>query len=203
MKALLFDLGNVLVSFDHHRAARAIAPYTTKTPEEIYGLFFDSEVTGLFEEGKITPADFFGRVRDLIGAQLTYDAFVPIWNDIFFLTAENRSLHDLICSLARRHTVALLSNINVLHFEYLKQNFRVFDPFHRIFLSYQMFARKPDAGLYRSVLSDMGVEATACFYTDDREDLVSAARALGIRAYVYRGVGQLRKDLLSEGYDVL
>jgi len=199
MKALVFDLGNVLVSFDHRRAARALAPYTARTPDEIYRLFFDSEITGLFEEGKISPGDFFLQVRSSLGARIEFDAFVPIWNDIFFMTPENLSLHALISALAKKYTVALLSNINVLHFEYLRLRFPVFDPFHRLFLSYQMDARKPDARLYRAVLASLGAGADDCFYTDDREDLVAAARGLGMRAFVYRGMAQLKKDLAEAG----
>jgi glucose-1-phosphatase len=201
MKALLFDLGNVLVSFDHRRAARALAPFTAKTPDEIYRLFFDSDLTGQFEEGKIAPVDFFRKVRDSLGARIVFDAFVPIWNDIFFMTRENYSLYEFICALGKKHTVALLSNINVLHFEYLRARFPVFEPFDRLFLSYQMDARKPDPLLYRTVLAALGTRPQDCFYTDDREDLVLAARGLGIRAFVYRGIDQLTSDLRDAGIE--
>jgi putative hydrolase of the HAD superfamily len=201
IRAALFDLGNVLVNFDHRRAASRIAPYTAYSADEIYRLFFDSEVVGLFEEGKLSERDFFVRVRDTLGAAMTFEQFVPIWNDIFFMTHQNRCLVGIVASLRSRYALGLLSNINSLHFEYLQTHFPVFGAFHRLYLSYQMDARKPAPAVYRKALQEFGVKPGECFYTDDREDLVLSARSLGIKGYVYRGIEQLKKDLQSEGID--
>ncbi len=57
VKGIIFDLGNVLVDFDHRVAAEKLSKFTTRTGKEIYGLFFDSELTGQFEEGKISAQD--------------------------------------------------------------------------------------------------------------------------------------------------
>lgn len=59
IEAVIFDLGNVLVDFDHRIAANRIAEFSDKSPAEIFALFFDSQLIGLFEEGKISPQDFF------------------------------------------------------------------------------------------------------------------------------------------------
>ena len=63
---ILCDLGNVLINFDHKIAVRKILRYTPKNEEEIYGLFFDSPFTELYEEGKVGPAEFFRRVKKAI-----------------------------------------------------------------------------------------------------------------------------------------
>ena len=40
IRAILFDLGNVLLPFDHMRAARALAPHVRMAPERLYQSFF-------------------------------------------------------------------------------------------------------------------------------------------------------------------
>src|SRR4030042_6411170 len=95
ISAIIFDLGKVLVDFDHAIAAKRISAFTTKDPQEIFSLFFDSKLTGLFEEGKISPRDFFSGVQNMLNLEIGYEEFLPIWNEIFFLTEKNQAVYNL------------------------------------------------------------------------------------------------------------
>ncbi len=152
IKAIILDLGNVLINFDHRIAAERISRFTTKSPEEVYRLFFDSEITGLFEEGKISPGEFFLRVKELLSSEIAYDKFLPIWNEIFFLTPENEKLYAIAKALKKHYRLAMLSNVNILHWEYLKKQFSFFDAFHHIFTSFEVGARKPSPIIYKKAL---------------------------------------------------
>lgn len=202
INTIILDLGKVLIDFDHLRSAERISNFCNKTPREIFDLFFISEATILFEEGKITPEDFFLRVKEALDLRLEYQSFVPIWNDIFFLTATNRAVYSLANNLRAHYQVALLSNINVLHHEYLKQYFPVFNVFHRVFTSYEMGMIKPEKGIYKKVLEELEAEPENVFYTDDRQELVDSARSLGINSFLFTNVEQLRRDLTSVGVTV-
>jgi glucose-1-phosphatase len=199
IKVLLFDLGRVLVDFDHLRAAQRIAAFCSKTPDQIYDLFFESGVTAAFEAGKITPEDFYLQVKQMLDLKLSYGSFEPIWNDIFFLSAKNRSVFSLANSLRTHYKTALLSNINILHYEYLKKNFPIFGAFDRIFLSFQLGLIKPDKKIYNLVIQELGVSPEEIFYTDDRPELVESAKSLGISGCVFTNFGQLISDLQSSG----
>jgi len=199
IKAVIFDLGRVLIDFDHLIAAKKIAPFTDMTPREIYGLFFDSEITVRFEEGRISPEEFFSKVRQMLHLRLDYDAFLPIWNQIFFLTPKNHAVYALAKNLKRKYGLVLLSNVNVLHFEYVVKHFPVFDVFDHIVASYQVGVTKPSPVIYRKALELVSVEPHQAFYTDDRVELVEGARALGIRASVFKDPEQLQQDLAAAG----
>jgi FMN phosphatase YigB (HAD superfamily) len=199
IKNILFDLGNVLINFDHTIAARRILPFTEKSIQEIYSLFFNSKATEFFEEGKLTPADFFMEVKKMLGLKIEFDAFLPIWNEIFFLTDENRAVRQAALALAARYSLAVLSNINVLHFEYLKKHFPIFEGFHNVFTSCELGYIKPNPLIYQKVLQLLGVSAGEVFYTDDRPELIEQARALGINGFVFKGSEQLKLDLASCG----
>ncbi len=199
IKGIIFDLGNVLVNFDHFIAARKVASLTSLMPQDIYGLFFNSEITKKFEEGKIPPRKFFDEVKKLLKLRISYQEFLPIWNEIFFLTRDNQKVLRLAGTLNKQYRLAVLSNINTLHYDYLEENFSLFNPFDHIFASFQMGCIKPEPKIYVKALKSMGILPSEAFYTDDRSDLIKEARKLGIKAYVYKNYTKLRQDLLKEG----
>jgi putative hydrolase of the HAD superfamily len=202
MRAVIFDLGNVLVDFDHTIAAKRIAPFSNRSREEIFNLFFDSGITGLFEEGKILPQDFFGKVKDMLNLSIEFQEFLPIWNEIFFLSEKNLALYELAKGLKAHYRLALLSNINVLHFDYIKKNFPVFDAFHHIIASCELKMKKPDPLIYQRALEILDAEPESVFYTDDRPELVETANRLGIRGFVFKDIAQLKQDFLAVGIQI-
>jgi len=200
IKAVIFDLGNVLIDFNHKLAAGKISGFSDRTPKQIFDLFFDSELTGLFEEGRISPGDFFLKIKEELNLRLDYEEFVPIWNDIFFLTEKNHSVYNLARILKDHYKLALLSNINVLHFDYLKKKFPdLFDAFHYIVTSYELGLRKPHPLVYQKTLEILSVLPKQAFYTDDRPELIRGAQELGIHSFVFKNMQQLKGDLLSAG----
>lgn len=199
IKAIIFDLGNVLIDFDHMIAAQRLSKFTDRTGKEIFDLFFDSELTGLFEEGKISPSDFFQKVKETLNLKLGFLEFVPIWNEIFFCTRKNLDVYNLARNLKKTYKVALLSNINTLHFEYIKKTFPLLDAFHNVITSFQLGIRKPEAKIYQKTLDILHVFPEEVFYVDDRQELVESARGLKIKAHVFAGLEKLKKDLQDAG----
>jgi len=199
IQAVIFDLGRVLLDFDHAIAARKISALSRKSPEEIYRLFFDSRLIQAFEAGKISPEDFFAEVKRMLSLSVGFGEFLPIWNEIFFLTDQNRQVYNLARRLRGRYRVALLSNVNCLHFEYVQKTFPIFDVFDFLLLSYELGHVKPDPQIYRRSLSIIGTKPEETFYVDDRPELIAQAQKLGLRAFVYQGIDQLKADLASCG----
>jgi putative hydrolase of the HAD superfamily len=202
VKAVIFDLGNVLIDFDHSIAVKRLSSLCTIPSTQIYDFFFGSALTGMFEEGKISPREFFLQAASALNIRLAYEEFLPLWNEIFFQSEENRAVHALAKNLKSNYTVALLSNINTLHFEYLKKNYFVFDAFHELFLSFALKLKKPDPLIYKKVLDTLALSPQEAFYTDDRPELVEGARRMGIHAFVFAGVDRLKKDLSGSGIRV-
>jgi putative hydrolase of the HAD superfamily len=202
LEAIIFDLGNVLIDFDHRIAARRISKFTDNTAEEIFSLFFDSKLTGLFEEGKIQPENFFLGVKKILHLNIEYREFLPIWNEIFFLSEKNRQVYSLAKFLRQKYRLALLTNINILHLEYLKDKFGVFDVFDSVLASCELGLTKPDPLIYRKTLNILGVKPKQAAYLDDRAELIESATSLGIRSFLFRGVEQLKEDLFSCGIHI-
>ena len=192
---ILCDLGNVLIRFDHRIAVRRILAYTPKTFSEVYRYFFDSPLVRDYEEGRLSSRQFFARLKkDLALDGLTYKKFVPIWSEIFFA---NPGVLRLLKTLRRRWRLHLISNINALHYAYIRRKFpahlRVFD---KVILSYRVGAQKPDPRIYRRAVAAAGRRANGrVLYTDDRPDLIRAARRLGLSCIRFRTVRDFKKEL--------
>lgn len=202
ISTIIFDLGNVLVDFDHGLAAKRILKLCQKSEEEIFNLFFSSGLTNEFEAGKVSPKEFFSSVKEMLCLEIDFEAFLPIWNEIFYLSSKNRKLYELASKLKGRYKIVMLSNINILHHEFLKKHIPVFDIFDRVFTSYELKAVKPDQEIYKKVLDELKQMPETVFYTDDRIELVESARSLGIRSSHFRSIEQLKRDLSDFGINI-
>jgi putative hydrolase of the HAD superfamily len=202
IKAIIFDLGNVLVDFDHYIAVSRVSRFTDKSPNQIFEIFFDSKLITLFEEGRIAPQDFFSKVKEMLKLKLDYETFLPIWNEIFFLTPKNEQVYNLAQRLKEHYPLALVSNINALHLDYIKKKFRVFEPFQSIIASCEVRISKPDPLIYQKTLEALGSLPQNTFYADDRQELVEGAVRLGIKGFVFKGIEQLHKDLVATGINL-
>ncbi|MBU1125065.1 MAG: HAD family phosphatase [Candidatus Omnitrophica bacterium] len=202
IKSFIFDLGRVLIDFDHLRAAERIARYTVKTPEQIYRLFFDSALTQAFEEGRLSPEEFYGEVKKALAIDIDYQSFVSLWNEIFFLSEKNLQVYQIATSLMSRYQVLILSNINILHLEYIKKIFPVFSAFSHFLASCELGIIKPNPAIYRKALRILQTSPAETFYTDDRIELVASARELGMHGFLFESVETLKSDLAACAIDV-
>lgn len=202
IKAVIFDLGNVLIDFDYYIAINRLLSFTDKTPAQIFELFFDSKLTSSFEEAGISPEDFFLRVKEALGLKLDYAGFLPIWNEIFFLSPKNERVYKLAKRLEKNYPLALVTNINVLHLDYIRKKFPVLGPFRNITASCEVRSTKPSPVIYKKALESLGVEPKDAFYTDDRPELIEGARRLGINGFVFEGIDKLQQDLVDSGINL-
>jgi len=191
--AIFCDLGNVLINFDHRIAVKKILRFTPKNEHDIYQLFFDSGLTKEYEEGKISSPDFFRRVKDSLELDMDYDTLLPIWNDIFFETPLNKKMQGLLVKIKKRYKIAMISNINETHWEFLKRKMPIFEEFDKLILSYEVGFRKPAPEIYNAALRSVKSTSSAAFYVDDRADLIEAASVLGIKGVTFDGEEAFKK----------
>lgn len=194
-RVILFDLGRVLIDFDHRIAVRRITKYCTLSEEDIYNLFFDSDITDRYERGLISSEVFFEEVKTMLGASISYSDFLPIWNEIF---SPHPGMLALVRSLKDAYKLYMVSNINALHSVYLRKQFsEYFKYFQRLFLSYELKLRKPDEAIYTSIINVIQLPPQHIIYIDDRLELVEAAQRLGIDAFVFESTDSCKRELIK------
>lgn len=195
-KAIIFDLGGVLIHFDFRRAYRALAEVCPYAADGISERIAATGLVERFETGLVEPRDFFAQLSQTLELRVDYDGFRRIWNHIFTGPLLPESL---LRGLALRYRLLLLSNTNAIHFEMIRQAYPMLRHFHDMALSYQVQALKPRPEIFQVALERAGCRPEECFYTDDTAAHVDAARALGIDAERFVDREQLERELRVRG----
>jgi glucose-1-phosphatase len=194
-KFVYFDLGNVLVHFDHEIAVNNVAKLARRDAAIVRQILFTSGLQDRFETGLVTSAQFAQSVVESLECQLhdtsLLDAISAIFkpNDGMLAILEQLKYH--------RVPMAVLSNTCEPHWQWiLRQNWPVMQGwFDHYVLSFEARSMKPDAGIYEVSERRSGRSPEQLFFTDDRADNVAAAQARGWTAHRYTSVELLAEEL--------
>ena len=194
IEVVVFDMGGVLVR---------LGPYTdlvgsnSMSADEFWSMWLSSPAVRRFESGVSTVDEFGDEIVKELGlpfaAQELIRRFLN-WPKGLFDGAQ-----DLVRRVRVRLPVAVLSNINVVHWTSQRDNQTITKMFDRQFLSYEMGLVKPDLTAFHHVINELGVEPNAIFFLDDNRANVSAAKGVGMDAVLVKGVDQARHALVNRG----
>jgi len=195
-KAIIFDLGKVLLHFEFARGYRALEGLCPYPAAEIPRRIAATDLVTRFETGLMEPRDFFEQLSRLLDLRLEYPRFCEIWSSIFTETLVPESLLE---GLARRYRLLLLSNTNVIHFAMVRERYPLIRHFHDLILSYEVKRMKPDPEIFRLAVERSRCRPEECFYTDDIAAYTAAAREQGIDAVTFESASQVERELASRG----
>ena len=199
IRAIIFDLGKVIIPFDFGRGYRALEGLCGLPAAEIPGRIGSTDLVIRLETGLISPEDFVRDLSALLGLKIDYSDFCMIWSSIFLPDTLIRE--SMLEGLARRYRLLLLSNTNAIHFEMVRESYPLLRHFHDFVLSHEVKAMKPSPAIYREAIVRAQCAPGECFFTDDIAAYVEAARAEGIDAVQFISLGQLEKDLRLRGIE--
>ena len=195
-RAILFDLGKVLIHFDFERGYRAMEGLCPYAAAEIPRRLLGTGLVERFETGLIEPRDFVAELSAILDLKMDYARFCEIWSGIF---TEPLIPERMLEGLAARYRLVLISNTNAIHFESIRGRYALLRHFHSLVLSYEVKAMKPQQEIFRAALEAAGCRAKECFYTDDIAEYVAAARRMGIDAVQFQSREQLEKEMAERG----
>ena len=190
---IIFDLGRVLVDFDFHKVVRRLKRHSPLTEKQIYQFFMHTPLWDTFERGQTEPKDFFQHLtKELRLNNLSFQDFTPLWNRIF---TEKHDTVSILRRLRGRYRIALLSNVNVMHWSHILETHDFMGWFDHPIASCAIGQRKPELDIYRTTLYMTGVKPAQAIFIDDMENNVLAARSVGIRSHQFIDARQLVRDL--------
>ncbi len=196
IKAIIFDLGNVTIKFDETPHFRRWAESGKKSLSEVKRYYQNSQTRKAFERGEVAPRQFYNKFVEDLGLKISYNEFVQNYCDIF---TRNIEIERMIKSLKGKVKLVLLSNTNVLQYEFARKKFKIIDLFDEYVLSYKVGMRKPNPFVFLQAVRKAGTLPFNCAYFDDISEFIYIARMLGIRAFQYTNTEKLRKDLKNIG----
>ena len=200
LRAIIFDIGRVLVRVDVARAMQGLASGSSLSPSELWSAIEKDPRWPDWQEGRIAPHDWYLHLAQRLGGGLTFEKFTDVWNRAL----DPAPIHDdaFFEKLSKRYRLALLSNTDPIHVCHLERTYSFFAFFPARIYSCAVGASKPSPLIYREALRAIKARAEEALYIDDVAAYVDAAKRLGLGGIQFQSPSQLASDLQALGIDL-
>lgn len=197
-RAILFDLGGVLLEIDVARALATWQPHSRLAPDELRARFAFDEPFQRHETGHLDDDGYFAHLAQHLALDCDADQVRAGFNAI--LVAEIAETVELLEALRGKVPRYAISNTNPAHVAEMERAFPGFlARFDRVFVSHEIGHRKPHPEAFQHVLQAIAVPAHEVLLFDDLAPNIAAASALGIQAVQVRSPADVREALQARG----
>lgn len=182
-KIVVFDLGKVLVDFDYHQSAQALARHATASAGEIYKFLFEDGWLVQYEISAISYELFFTGFCRAVGYRGTREEFEHWLGRIFVPIAPMIELLEQV--RAEGFPTWLFSNTNDIAARCVYEDFDFFRRFTGYIYSYEIRSMKPHPPMYEALEQRSGCRGAEILYLDDRPENVEAGVARGWQGLIH------------------
>ena len=197
LRAIIFDIGRVLIRVDVARAMGGLAAGLALSPEEVWSALQNDPRWKDWQEGRISPRDWHLHVSKRLGSKLSFEQFVEVWNRAL----DPNPIHEkgFLEQLGNRYRLAVLSNTDPLHVAHMERTYAFLALFPVRIYSCHVGASKPDPVIYKQALEACKVRAKEAVYVDDVPAYAQAADRLGMHGIAFQSPVQLYEGLRALG----
>ena len=195
IRAIFFDLGNVIVKVNPEVLEKGFADCGKIIIGKFISQFMVSDDYNRYTEGKLTSSQFYSRTKKLYRLDIKYREFYDLWNKVLEPYPE---MEEIVRNLKKDYPdikMILVSNTNEVHYDFVREKYKILDLLDGHITSHEEGMQKPDPEIFVRALKLADTLPKETFYTDDREDLISAARTMGIRAFQFHDHHQFQAQL--------
>jgi putative hydrolase of the HAD superfamily len=200
IKAVILDLGVVIINIDQEKTLRAFE----RLGIDLEDINESTPIFKQYEKGEISDEDFILTLKNALKGQANDEQIIKAWNAMILDIPSNR--FRFIEELRNHYNVYLLSNTNSIHIEEIKDYMNKYHPnevwqntFDKIFLSYEIGLRKPDASIYEHVLREINLKADETIFIDDSRANIKGAEKTGINCiWTQKGIDNWLWDELKK-----
>ena len=199
IKAIIFDLGGVLIQVCQEERFRSLEVRWHRPPGQLAELLWSSEDNRLAEVGAITDGEYWRRTAPGLGLY-TLEALRAFQQDLFGPAVVTQAMVDLVRRLHGPYRTGLLSNASdALTPAFIAERFGLGGLFDVVLVSALVGVAKPDPAIYHLALDRLGTAPEATLFLDDQPPNVVAAAALGLQAIHFSGYEMLLAELKQRG----
>ena len=202
IKNIIFDWGGVLIDLDFEGCSKAFLKLGVGNLQELLTSAEENNLFKNYELGTISTEQFRNEIRILAKSDLTDDEIDAVWLSMVKSIPEEKL--KLLANLRKQYNIYLLSNTNELHWERVSQKAFHYgelerdDFFKKVFLSHEMHQAKPNPEIFRTALTEAGLNADETLFIDDSETNCQAAASVGIHTSHYLIGSDLQTTLPKE-----
>ncbi|MBP6686680.1 MAG: HAD family phosphatase [Lacibacter sp.] len=184
-KAIIFDLGGVLLNIDFQLSEKAFAGLGVINFSDFFNQFHSNDLFRRLETGMEDDL-FYDDLRKATGLALTNEQIKDAWNALL-LNYRPESI-AVLPQLKEKYKLYLLSNTNEIHLQEFQRRYEVWKPGHvfddlfdAAYYSHRIGHRKPNASAFEYVLQKHGLNAAETIFIDDSINNIEAAQQLGLQ----------------------
>ncbi|MGB7271263.1 MAG: HAD family phosphatase [Albidovulum sp.] len=195
-KAVIFDIGNVLIEWNPERFYDSVMPRADRermfAEVDLHGMNDLIDQGALFRETIYEWAEGHPAWSDKI--RLWYDRWIDMASPVIAPSV------GLLRQLRIKGVpVFSLTNFGIHSFAFAKTQYDFLDEFDRAYVSGHMGVTKPDAAIYQMVEADCAIAPQDLLFTDDRAENIAVAKARGWQTHHFDGPEGWARRLVSEG----
>jgi glucose-1-phosphatase len=188
VRAVIFDLGGVLMNLDPDRTRRAMADIGIGHFDQLFTIHKATDLFNRLETGGVEPRLFVDTLMREADRPVTAMDIVDAWNAML-LDFRTESLH-VVEKLKQKHHTLLFSNTNAIHYEAFQHTLRETTPwrrledlFHTAYFSHILGRRKPEVTAYEAIIEEQELDPASTLFIDDNLQNILGARAAGLMAH--------------------
>ncbi len=182
IKAVLTDIGNVVMNINDTRPAELLAEASGLDYEQVVRILHPfSDIVVKVQNGDLPMRELFDNHVGALHEKVPFDQFTDAWNTM--LGEDFPQVRAAYESLPPEVALYTLSNTNDLHATALQTHW-LREASREFWLSCEIKMSKPDEEIFRWVLQQMQLSGDEVVFFDDIEDNIVAAARLGIRGYL-------------------
>jgi len=182
IKTILFDLGNVLLPLDVEKTYNAFEALSAKSTLHKELPLFHS-----WEKGELGSDKFYAELRSHLKYQAHNNSIKVAWNGMLLPFPEENI--SLLKKLKKKYRLVLISNINHIHEEAIKEMMGAFKygqmlkQFSGIYYSHHDGMRKPDEAFFNHATRESALKPEETLFIDDTEENIISAKKLGFQTW--------------------
>ena len=178
---IIFDFGDIFINLDKKATIDGLERLGLSSWNE------DLEQLNIsFEKGQISRDDFLLGIQKQI-PNATIDEILMAWNAVLLDFPLYRL--EFLQLLSKKFRLFLLSNTDAIHIDHFEQREGAsfygdfYQCFEKVYFSYEMGMRKPDAEIYTTLINRHELSPKRTLFVDDKKDNTDAAKALGLHVW--------------------
>jgi putative hydrolase of the HAD superfamily len=203
IRAVILDYGEVLCHLPTSDNIDFLSRTFQADPQTFLPMYLKTRAP--YDRGDIAPQEYWRQFALQAGVTVN-DATIEKLRDIDnqMWSRPNQPMIDWLRQIhAAGFQTAILSNMPTDMADHVRKTFPWIAEFDHHIFSAEVRAIKPDRAIYEHTMKVLGVNPQETIFIDDREENLTEARAIGIRAIRYQGVDRLRQDLQTLDFPIL
>jgi putative hydrolase of the HAD superfamily len=178
---IIFDFGDIFINLDKQATIEGLERLGLSSWNEDLDRLNIS-----FEKGQISRDAFLLGIQKQI-PNATIDEILMAWNAVLLDFPLYRL--EFLQLLSKKFRLFLLSNTDAIHIDHFEQREGAsfygdfYQCFEKVYFSYEMGMRKPDAEIYTTLINRHELSPKRTLFVDDKKDNTDAAKTLGLHVW--------------------